>query len=591
MGEELSTDRCIEQETPREVGLYVVMQTIASLESAKRSSAKQIWRLLVVDDCCEDREAYRRYLLADCTRQYQVWEAESAEEALRLCRDRHWDLILLDLQLPDMDGLELWEQLKQARSSTQLPATILLTAFGDETTAVRALKSGVGDYLVKQQLEAGTLRLAVRAAIAQSCLEARLQQVRRQRQFIAGLALRVCQGAGLQETLNATVAEVCQLLACDRVAVFQADLKTGDSTLLCEAGCSRLAMDSYQAEAETLANCGGGGATLGGASTIGFSRRQRDYLQQFTHETAWALPIAWEETNSPKAHVRLWGVLVICRAVGKWQPDEVELLEELATQLAIATRHAEMLARLETALAQERELNTVKSQIVTTVSHEYRTPLAAILAAATTLKTHERRLGENMQQRLLSTIENKAKHLGSLVEDMLLVERHNGERPQLNVKPIAPEEFFQTLLAEGNLANQFECARVIPSYAGDLDNFQTDRKLLAQAFINLLSNALKYSPSDSKVTLQVTGTATQLTVEVRDRGIGIPASDLPQLFQSFARGSNVGTIPGTGLGLFIVKTHINLLGGEIEIESEDGTGTTAIVRLPKHCQPSVNKIP
>ncbi|MEO0947585.1 MAG: ATP-binding protein [Cyanobacteria bacterium J06641_5] len=556
------------------------MQTLASLDPIEHPSAKRTWRLLVVDDCREDREAYRRYLLTDRARHYQIWEAESAEEALQLCRDRHWDLVLLDLQLPDMDGLELWEQLKQANTGIRPPATILLTAFGDEATAVRALKGGISDYLVKQQLEPSTLRLAVRAAIEQSCLEARLQQVRRQRQFIAGLALRVCQGADLQETLAKTVAEICELLACDRVAVFQADMKTGDSTLLCQTeGSSLSAIGSQQPEAPTVR--GGGGATLGGISTSGFSRQQRAYLQQFTHATAWVLPIAWEETNAPGARVRLWGVLVVCRAVGEWQPDEVELLEELATQLAIATRHAEMLARLETALARERELNTVKSQIVTTVSHEYRTPLAAILAAATTLKTHERRLHGDMQRHLLSTIEKKAKHLGNLVEDMLMVERHNGERPQLQLEPIEPEEFFRTLLAEANLASQFECDRIVPHYAGDLKNFWTDRKLLTQALTNLLSNALKYSTNDSTVTLQVTGTETQLTFEVRDRGIGIPADYLPQLFQSFARGSNVGTIPGTGLGLFIVKTHVNLLGGKIEIDSEDSVGTTAIVRLPK----------
>jgi len=558
------------------------MQTIASLDAVERPSAKRTWRLLVVDDCREDREVYRRYMLADRVRHYQVWEAESAEEALQLCRDRHWDLVLLDLQLPDMDGLELWEQLNQLDSDIRPPATILLTAFGDEATAVRALKAGVSDYLVKQQLEPSTLRLAVRAAIEQSCLEARLQRVRRQRQFIAGLALRVCQGADLQETLATTVAEVCELLACDRVAVFQADPATGNSTLLCQTEGSSLTAVGLQ-HPEAPITRGGGGATLGGGVLSGFNHRQRAYLQQFTHETAWALPIAWEETNAPGAGVRLWGVLVTCRAVGEWQPDEVELLEELATQLAIATRHAEMLERLETAMTRERELNTVKSQIVTTVSHEYRTPLAAILAAATTLKTHDRRLHGDMQRHLLGTIERKAKHLGNLVEDMLLVERHNGERPQLQLERIEPEDFFQTLLAEGNLASQFECTRIMPHYAGDLKNFWTDCKLLTQAFANLLSNALKYSASDSMVALQVAGTETELIVKVCDRGIGIPADDLPQLFQSFARGSNVGTIPGTGLGLFIVKTHVNLLGGEVEIDSEDGVGTTAIVRLPKQC--------
>lgn len=546
-----------------------------------RRAAEREWRLLIVDDCREDREIYRRYLLAGGTAVYRVWEAESGEEALQLCRDRRWDVLLLDLRLPDMNGLEVWERLRA--DNGRPPATILLTAFGDEHTAVRALKSGVGDYLVKQTLEADSLRWAVRTAIDRAQLQARLQQVRRQRQLIGSLALRVCQGVGLQETLAATVAEVRDLLACERVAVFRADLEaSGTSTPICEArGPGNTELEGKHG-ASLATEYRGGGATLS-TLTVGFSPVQQAYLRQFTHETAWVLPIVWEEPQRTGS-VHLWGVLIACRGSGQWHRDEVELLEELATQLAIATSHAEMLARLERALARERELNAVKSRIVTTVSHEYRTPLAAILAAATTLKTHDRRLSATLQQRLLTTIEHKAKHLGRLVEDMLLVERHSRECQLPQFERICPTQFFRTLLEEQRLADSQASDRVTLAFAGDLENFWADRQLLAQIFANLISNALKYSPKDREVAVRVVGSETALTVTVGDRGIGIPATDLPQMCQSFVRGGNVGTTPGTGLGLFIAKTCIDLHDGDISIASEEGVGTMVTVCLPKQHQ-------
>ncbi len=556
------------------------MQTGALQDRAPYRTTEREWRLLVVDDCREDREAYRRYLLADRTKSYQICEAESAEVALQLCRERHWDVVLLDLQLPDMSGLEVWERLR-ANGNVRPPATILLTAFGDEQTAVRALKSGISDYIIKQKLGPDTLRWAVRAAIDQARLQARLQAVRSQRQLIAGLALRVCRGMDLPETLAATVAEVRDLLACERVAVFQTSAQADTSTLVCEARIRRNAGEPHrQTDSEAMAEYRGGGATLG-ALSAGFSPAQRAYLRQFTHETAWALPIAWEELYC-EGNARLWGVLVACRESGQWHSDEVELLEELATQLAIAARHTEMLARLETALARERELNAVKSQIVTTISHEYRTPLAAILAAATTLKTHDRQLSNSMQQHLLATIELKAKHLGQLVEDMLLVDRHSRDCQPLQLECIHPGRFFSTLLEEQRLVDSSARDRVALSFSGDLDNFWADPKLLTQIFENLLSNALKYSAADREAVVRVMGSEAQLTVTISDCGIGIPAADLSQIGQSFVRGGNVGTTPGTGLGLFIAQTCIDLHGGSIEIASTEGVGTTITVDLPKH---------
>lgn len=132
--------------------------------------------LLIVDDCTEDRETYRRYLLKDQQQTYCILEADSAEEGLTLCDKVACDIILLDFQLPEMNGLEFLNELRQKYPATPV---IMLTAFGDEAIAVQAMKTGAQDYLAKNHLKPDVLQLAVRSAIERSHLQTQLKKTRR----------------------------------------------------------------------------------------------------------------------------------------------------------------------------------------------------------------------------------------------------------------------------------------------------------------------------------------------------------------------------------------------------------------------------
>ncbi|WP_341524756.1 PAS domain S-box protein [Nostoc sp. UHCC 0302] len=131
--------------------------------------------VLIIDDCLEDRQTYRRYLLQDQEHSYTILEEESGEGALTLCQQFQPDGILLDFLLPDLDGLEFLDQLKQ-QSQGAMPAVIMLTGYGNETVAVQAMKSGVQDYLVKGQTTAERLRSTIRSAIKNAQLRQQLQQ-------------------------------------------------------------------------------------------------------------------------------------------------------------------------------------------------------------------------------------------------------------------------------------------------------------------------------------------------------------------------------------------------------------------------------
>jgi CheY-like chemotaxis protein len=177
------------------------------------------YTILLVDDCPEDRETYRRYLLQDKQYTYKFLEADSGEEAIALCTEQFPDAIVLDFLLPDIDGLEVLETLKTLRGTESLPV-VMLTGQGNEEVAVAAFKGGASDYLIKSKTDGETLRLAIKNAI---------ERDRRERQLTQQIAERDRANAKLQLTLeelqvaeeelrqqNEELAATRQLVSCNR---------------------------------------------------------------------------------------------------------------------------------------------------------------------------------------------------------------------------------------------------------------------------------------------------------------------------------------------------------------------------------------
>ncbi|MDZ8050986.1 MAG: ATP-binding protein [Aulosira sp. ZfuVER01] len=547
------------------------------------------WTLLIVDDCAADRKIYRRYLLQDPYQSYQILEADCAEGGLALCKKNHCDVILLDFCLPDMSGLELFDRLEKEIFDTP-PTVIMLTGRGDEEVAVQAMKRGAQDYLVKQYLKPDVLQLAVRNAIKQSCLQAQLCKNRERQRLIATTALRIRQSLDLEQILNTAVVEVQQLLKCDRVLVYQFAPENGGKTVASSVESWETVLPNHNIQ-DICHEVGGENHYWGCKLAISqvyeadLSHSYFNLLEQFKTKENLVVPI--HLSNNGKLEDPLWGLLIAHHSSGEreWQADEVEILNELSVQLAIAIQQAELLAQTQAALVKEKQLNAFKSQIVATVSHEYRTPLTSILAAASTVIKYGRQLDESKQQRLLGIIEQKARSMSKLVDDMLMVNQIELDKTGFKPIPLDLLQFFSDLIeqARETLTEQHE---LIFNTSGNHKDFWGDRGLLQQIFVNLISNAIKYSPHGGSVEVYLIGTESAVMFYIKDEGIGIPTADQENLFQSFSRGSNVGTIPGTGLGLAIAKSCVELHGGNITLSSQMGQGTKVTVSLPK--QPPLN---
>ena len=235
--------------------------------------------------------------------------------------------------------------------------------------------------------------------------------------------------------------------------------------------------------------------------------------------------------------------------------------------------------RLADSLQMEKELGQMRANFVSLVSHEFRTPLEVILTSSDILDRYLDRLTPEKRAGYLRTIHDSVKRMSAMMEDVLLLGRIESGKMAFNPRPIHLRHFAERVLDElQSAAGGF--GRIGLQIDGEVADANADEALLRHMLVNLLSNALKYSPADSPVSLRLARDGEFALFTVADRGRGIPAADQARLFQSFQRGSNVSDTPGTGLGLLLVKKCVDIHGGCIEFTSAEGLGTTFVIRLP-----------
>ena len=247
--------------------------------------------------------------------------------------------------------------------------------------------------------------------------------------------------------------------------------------------------------------------------------------------------------------------------------------------LTDVTERRQVEQEIRTALARERELSELKSRFVAVASHEFRTPLAAILSSIELLDDYGARLPDDERKEIVGLIKNAVSRMNKMVDQVLLTSRLESGKFTFEPKPRNISDLLVQVAAEMDQAHPQAAARIAMRCEGVEQARMVDSKLLSHILVNLLGNALKYSPPDSAVTCIASADGERLHLSVTDRGIGIPAADLPRLFESFHRGTNVGNIQGTGIGLHIVKECVELHHGSVEVDSEPGQGATFRVRV------------
>lgn len=243
------------------------------------------------------------------------------------------------------------------------------------------------------------------------------------------------------------------------------------------------------------------------------------------------------------------------------------------------TRRKRLDEELLKTLTKEKELSELKSRFVCMTSHEFRTPLSTILSASELLEYYGHRWTEEERLEQLHLIQATVHHMTQLLEDILLIGKTEANRLDFNPETLNLTDFCHSLLTQikRGAANQHVVSFINPH--PPIEGW-VDDKLLRQILTNLLSNAAKYSPKGSTIELELDYHPGEAVFRVKDQGIGIPEEDQARLFETFHRAKNVGTTPGTGLGLTIVRCCVAAHQGKIMFSSQVGVGTTFEVRIP-----------
>ncbi len=233
---------------------------------------------------------------------------------------------------------------------------------------------------------------------------------------------------------------------------------------------------------------------------------------------------------------------------------------------------------LNEALSKEKELNEIKSRFVSMASHEFRTPLSTVLSSAALVSRYNQQGDNEKSEKHIKKIKDAVKHLSDLLEDFLSLGKLEEGKVQVHAEPIDINDFLREIIEEVQVVVKNGQAFDLECHTGG--QFYTDRKLLKNILINLLTNAIKFSPEHSSIFLKANLKDDNLVITVKDNGIGISDEDQQHLFSSFFRGKNAINIQGTGLGLHIVKRYVELIQGCIELHSKLQSGTTVTISLP-----------
>jgi signal transduction histidine kinase len=242
------------------------------------------------------------------------------------------------------------------------------------------------------------------------------------------------------------------------------------------------------------------------------------------------------------------------------------------------TRRKQAEEEMQKALGREKELSELKSNFVSMVSHEFRTPLGIIQSSAELLRDFHEKMRPPERHEQLESISRNTGRMAGMMEEILVLSRLDAGKLDFQPGVLDLNSFCRRVVDEVLSATGRRCPielslNSIPSEA------RADERLLGHILTNLLSNAVKYSEAGAKVQLLTERDGSDAVCVIRDEGIGIPEEDQQQLFKAFHRGSNVGTRPGTGLGLLLVKRCADLHGGKVKVVSKFGEGTTVTVRF------------
>jgi signal transduction histidine kinase/DNA-binding NarL/FixJ family response regulator len=534
-------------------------------------------RILLVEDNPGDARLLREALKDVANYHFDLEHVERLSQALERLRREPFDVVLLDLSLPDGQGLDNLTPVRDAAPSVPI---LVLTGLDDEEVAVRALRVGAQDYLVKGQADGSSVVRAIRYARERKAAEEQIQRHLKRISALRDINLAITSTLDLHTLLDVLLEKID--LSLNYAVATTVRLFNPRSNWLEPVACRNL--DPHEWKAEDWKS---GGAipkmVFEGQTPIAIANVQtepriknQDIFRKQGLLSYLGIPLI--------AKGKPLGVLgFYTKEAHPFSDQEISFLSTLADQVAIAIQNSQLHEEAKRQAQALEKSNKVKDEFLSVMSHELRSPLIAITGYANLL--------EEQSSTSLSPVELKASHgIKKLSNDLLAMIRaildvtklEAGamvvEKEWVDIKRLLQEilESNPTLVRKEEVAVRWDCDIHLPEIL-------TDGSKLKVILQNLINNAVKFTNQGYvKVSARRLPSEKGVKLKVMDTGIGIPAEMVPVVFEKFRQADSTDARPyeGIGLGLYIVKQFAELIGGSVEVETEVGRGSIFTLVVP-----------
>ena len=492
-------------------------------------------KLLVIDDEAVMRDGCSRILRKDGC---EVRTVESGEAGLDLItgKKEFFDILLLDLMMPGISGMEVLDSI---RSIDQDLVVIVITGYATVESAVEAMKKGAYDFIAKP-FTPDQLRIVVKRGLEKRVLQREAEDLRREKE------------KSLKDVAHEK-SRIITIINCMADGVLVTDR---DSRIVLHnpSATKLLEMESLPIINMPLYECIKN-QDLADAVVTALNTEESEYHQ-----------ISQEITSREGS-----GGFFL-------RADTAPVLNEEGKVMGSVTVLHD--------ITQEKELNRMKSDFLTMVSHELRAPVSAIQQQLSVIQGGMAGAITKKQGNMLNRAKERTKGILDLINDLLNVSKIDSGIVVQHKEPLLLKDVVERACQLMEPEAEAKGVELKLETVDPLPLVNADRENMAQVFINLISNAVKYNVEGGSVTISIQTKGEFVRISVADTGIGVPEKDLPKIFNRFYRVKNPQTrmIIGTGLGLPIVKGIVEAHHGSISIKSKEGEGATFTVLLPRISQ-------
>jgi signal transduction histidine kinase/DNA-binding response OmpR family regulator len=523
---------------------------------------------------------------------FEVREARTGGDALRIVTEAKPDIVLLDVNLPDIDGGEVCRRIKADPATASIPVIHVSATAVRDRDRIRGFELGADNYLVEpldpDELVANVhalLRMR-RAEQAARAAAAEADRRRREAEVLSEIARSMNASLDLDTVLRQVAAAARDLCQSDAAHVALRDAAAGGAIIRhsvgrrCEAAGAALVIEPGKGLGGQVLATGRPLRTDHYAEEARITREYAERVLATGTIAAMAVPVLIAGSVE--------GLLYVLNSSPRSFTEQEEfVLRRLADHAAIAIQNGRLFAREQAARAEAEAANRTKDQFLATLSHELRTPLTALVGWVRLLKAGQ--LDEGLRLRALESIDRNTRAQAQLVDDLLDVSRIVTGQLRLETRLVDPAAIVNAALdgvrpAAGLKGIDLQATLApIPPVVADPDR-------LHQVLANLLGNALKFTPEGGRVHVDLAHAGDRVEITVRDNGQGIGPDFLPHVFDRFRQADMTTTKPhgGLGLGLAIVRHLVELHGGTVRAQSPgEGQGAAFTVTLPAEPAPKV----